>query len=68
MEDYYIKMESAREAWNEFPEEIREEVERHFLAARDRGFEMPREDYEWRRVGVAKNLLTSMDLLPVGWS
>ena len=56
MGDYYVKMERARDQWEEFPEEVRGEVERHFSAARERGFEMEEWEYEWRRVGVAKNL------------
>ena len=54
---YYIKKEEARDQWDGFPEEVRGEVERHFASARDRGFEMEDEEYEWRRVGVAKNLM-----------
>jgi hypothetical protein len=61
MDDYYVKMESARDQWDEFPEEVRGEVERHFVAARERGFEMERSEYEWRRVGVAKSLIEAKD-------
>src|SRR4051812_13102348 len=56
MEDYAVKMEAARDEWTEFSLEIQNQVDRHFSNAKDRGFEMPDEEYQWRRVGVARAL------------
>src|SRR3954471_4195431 len=61
MEEYRTKMEGALDAWEEVPLDVRSEVERHFKQARDRGYAMDEDEYEWRRVGVARSLIEARE-------